>query len=336
MWCGSGPGPRERPIAMMTWAGSAGACRFEAIRPDPKVAMDNGSRNDYLEGRNVTIIGMATNVALIAAKMWGGVLAHSQALIADGIHSVSDLVSDAVVLWGLKWGRKTEDETHPFGHARIETLAASFVGVCLIAAGLFMGFSAARTIYLGEIGRPAILAALVAAVSIVCKEALYRYTRIVGKRINSAALMSNAWHHRSDALSSIAVLIGVAGAQLNPRWGVLDACAAIVVSALIVQVGAAFVFSALKELIDTAPEKRVVNQIESCAYRVKGVLDVHDLRTRTSGGRVFAEIHIMVDGDMTVREGHAVAKAVEQCLFDEVPGLDKAIVHVDPTDLEER
>jgi cation diffusion facilitator family transporter len=298
--------------------------------------MDNGSRNQYLEGRNVTILGLVTNLALIGAKMWGGVLAQSQALIADGIHSVSDLVSDGVVLWGLKWGRRSADESHPFGHGRLETLAALFVGVSLAAAGFAMGWSAARDIYFGRTGNPAFLAAIVAGISILSKEALYRYTRLVGKRINSTALISNAWHHRSDALSSVAVLIGVVGAQLNPRWGVLDSCAAIVVSALIVQVGATFVFAALKELVDTAPEKRVVDQIENCAYRVNGVLDVHDLRTRTSGGKVFAEIHIMVNGDMTVREGHAVAKAVERCLFDEVPRLDQAIVHVDPTDLEEQ
>lgn len=345
MWCEARSCLLERPSGMITWAGGLKEPCFSALpvhgvstrsRPDVKVAMDNGSRDQYLQGRNVTIAGMMANLALVGAKIWGGVLAQSQALIADGIHSVSDLVSDGVVLWGLKWGRRGADERHPFGHGRIETLAALFVGVSLAAAGIAMGWSAARDIYFGRTGHPAFLAAVVAGISIVAKEVLYRYTRLVGKRIRSTALISNAWHHRSDALSSVAVLIGVVGAQLNPRWDVLDACAAIVVSALIVQVGATFVFAALNELIDTAPEKRIVDQIESCAYRVKGVLDVHDLRTRTSGGKIFAEIHIMVNGDITVREGHAVAKAVEQCLCEEVPRLDKAIVHVDPTELEEQ
>jgi cation diffusion facilitator family transporter len=152
----------------------------------------------------------------------------------------------------------------------------------------------------------------------------------VGKRIQSPALITNAWHHRSDALSSVAVVIGVAAGLINEEWRFLDSVAAILVAALISQVGADFVKSGIKELVDTAPENEIMNRIVTCAGAVEGVRDIHDLKARTSAGKVFVEIHIAVDGEIPVREGHEVAKQVETCLIKDVPRLSKAIVHVDP------
>jgi cation diffusion facilitator family transporter len=286
----------------------------------------------YELGKRVTIVGMGANLVLVAVKIGAGLEAKSQALIADGVHSVSDLFSDAVVLLGLRWGRRSEDEDHPFGHRRIETLASFIVGMMLCAAAVAMALSAGRDILHGKHAQPGVLALVIAAASVVAKEALYRYTIAVGRRIDSPALVSNAWHHRSDALSSIAVCVGVAGARLDPDWRILDAWAAIVVSALIVKVGISLVISSLKELVDTAPDQHVVDMINRCARKVKGVENTHDVRARTSGGKVFVEVHVEVDGELTVREGHDVAKAVERCLIDEVPRMEKAIIHVDPVD----
>jgi cation diffusion facilitator family transporter len=298
--------------------------------------MEDLSNIDYRQGKTVTLVGMVANLVLIVIKIVGGFASRSQALIADGIHSLSDLLSDFVVLVGLKWGRQSEDEDHPFGHGRIETLSSLLVGVLLIGAGVGMGVAAARDLYLSETHHPSGLAILIAFISVLSKEALYHYTRIVGKRINSPALMSNAWHHRSDALSSVAVIIGVAGAIFLEGWESLDSWAALLVSLLIAKVGASFIVSAIKEFIDTSPGKDVVTHIESCASTVDGVTDVHDLRARTSGGEVFVEIHITVNGDITVRRGHEVAKEVEMCLKDRVPHLGKAIVHVDPSEEEQK
>jgi cation diffusion facilitator family transporter len=285
---------------------------------------------DYQRGVFVTLVGAAVNVVLIVGKCWAGLAAGSQALFADGIHSVSDLLSDGVVIMGLRWGRRGEDDCHPFGHGRIETLASMVVGVTLIAAAAGMAVSAALTIRSGVAEPPGLLALGVAIASILSKEGMFQYTRLVGRKIQSEALMSNAWHHRSDALSSLAVLVGVAASAIRPSWAVLDPVAAIVVSLLIGRVGASFVFSAIQEFIDTAPESDIVSQIGVCALSVEGVKEVHDLRARTSGGRVFVEIHVTVDGNMSVKEGHAVAKGVELCLRDQVPRLVKALVHVDP------
>lgn len=294
--------------------------------------MSHTSVEEYRQGRNVTLVGSATNIVLIFVKIAGGMAFRSQALIADGIHSVSDLLSDVVVLFGLKLGRGEEDEEHPFGHGRIETLAALLVGLLLAGAGIWMAVSAALDMRAGNVPQPRALGIFVAIVSVLSKEILYHYTRIVGRRINSPALMTNAWHHRSDALSSVAVLFGLAGAQIDPAWAILDPLAAIIVSTLILKVGASFVVSAFKEFIDTAPDKTVLSHIHKCACEISGVQDVHDIRARTSGGNVFVEVHITVDGKMTVREGHDVAKAVERCLIDEVPHLRKALVHVDPSE----
>ena len=257
--------------------------------------MSQSAEEEYREGRNVTLVGSVTNIVLVFLKIAGGFLFHSQALIADGIHSVSDLLSDVVVLFGLKLGRGEEDAEHPFGHGRIETLSALLVGILLGGAGIWMAVSAGLEIHSGIIPHPSYLALVVAVVSVLAKEILYHYTRIVGERINSPAIITNAWHHRSDALSSVAVLIGIAGAQIKPSWAALDPIAAIIVSALIVKVGASFVVSAIKEFIDTAPNKAVMNRIQQCACAITGVEEVHDIRARTSGGKVFVEIHITVD-----------------------------------------
>jgi cation diffusion facilitator family transporter len=283
-------------------------------------------------GSRVTLVGVLVNTALIGIKLAAGFMGNSQALIADAVHSVSDLFTDAVVLAGLKLGARAPDADHPFGHARLETMASAIVGVALLGAAVFIGYDAVKCLLGNKINHLGPMAIVGAGVSIGAKEGLYWYTVRVGRRINSPAVTANAWHHRSDAMSSVAVLIGVTGAMIHPQWHFLDGAAALVVSLFIVKVGLTVLWESVREFTDTAPETSVVNEITSCAMNVPGVEGVHDIKVRLSGGWYQMEIHVVVDGDMTVRDGHAIAKEVEQCLARDVGNVNTIIVHVDPSE----
>jgi cation diffusion facilitator family transporter len=281
-------------------------------------------------GKVVTLVGVLINAFLVFFKFFAGVLGQSQALIADAVHSVSDLFTDVVVLLGLEVGRKAPDEKHPFGHGRIETLASAIVGSALMGTALYLGIQASVNIYQHTEYHPTRLALFAAATSIVLKEVLYQYTVRVGRRIKSPLITANAWHHRSDALSSVAVLLGVMGARIKPAWYILDAYAALIVSFFIIKVGLQTLINSLRELIDTAPPEEILDRIIQCARGVEGVIDIHDLRARTTGGFYQMEAHIVIDGRQTVTEGHRIAKAVEDCLLEEIHGLDRVTLHVDP------
>jgi len=280
----------------------------------------------------ITITGGCVNLFLIVIKFAAGIFGHSQALIADAIHSISDLFTDAVVMFGLWRGRKPPDESHHFGHGRIETLATATVGLTLVGAAFYLGLRSASDLYSGTIYHPTVLALVGAGLSIAFKEGLYHYTVRVGRRIKSELVVANAWHHRSDALSSIAVFIGVSVARINPRLHYFDAIAALLVSLFILKVGFEIFKKALAELSDTAPSTEIQDRINRCACSVKEVMGTHDLRVRTTQGRYQIEIHIVVDGRQTVVEGHAVAKAVERCLICDITEIDQVIVHVDPAE----
>ena len=302
--------------------------KLEKLTPDPNITSARA-------GRSVTLVGALINAILVLLKFVAGILGHSQALIADAVHSVSDLFTDAIVLIGLRIGGKAPDEGHPFGHAHIETLASAIVGLALIATALYLGIEAALNIYRHTVYHPTSLALIGAGVSIALKEALYHYTVRTGRRIKSQLIIANAWHHRSDALSSVAVLLGVTGTLINPSWHILDSFASLLVSFLIVKVGLDILRNSLREFTDTAPPPEILNTISDCTRSVEGVLYMHDLRVRTSGGLYQMETHIVVDGQLTVVEGHKIAKAVENCLAEEIEDLDRVIVHVDPASVEE-
>jgi cation diffusion facilitator family transporter len=283
-------------------------------------------------GRSVTLVGVVVNIFLILIKFIAGIFGSSQALIVDAAHSVSDLFTDAVVLFGLKIGRKAPDEKHHFGHARIETLFSTFVGLALIGTAFYLGIKAAFNIYKQTEYHPTGLALIGAGLSIAMKEMLYHYTVYTGRRIKSQLVIANAWHHRSDALSSVAVFFGVLGALIKPSWHILDSFAALLVSFFIVKVGLEILRDAFRELTDTAPQPEIISKIRQCALKIDGVNDTQDLKVRTSGGLYQIEIHIIVDGQITVSEGHQIAKAVEMCLVEDVEDLDSVIVHVDPAE----
>lgn len=282
------------------------------------------------EGIKVTLVGVVVNSVLIALKITTGIAGNSRALIADAVHSISDLFTDAIVLLGISIGRKAPDDGHQFGHARIETLASSIVGIALIITAVYIAAKAVLGIYHHEINKPKTVALLGAAVSILLKETLYHYTVRTGKRIKSQLIIANAWHHRSDSLSSVAVFIGIGGTLINPDWHILDSFAALLVSFFIIKVGIDIIIKSLREITDAAPRPDVIEKIKTCCLGVEGVLDVHDLRVRISGGLYQMETHIVVNGSITVIDGHGIAKAVEKCLADEIEDLDRVIVHIDP------
>jgi cation diffusion facilitator family transporter len=284
------------------------------------------------DARSITLIGGFVNIFLIGLKFITGIIGNSHALIADAVHSISDLFTDVVVLFGIKSGRKPPDDRYPFGHGRIETLAAATVGLVLIVTAVYLGVRSSMDIYFQKEYHPTILAVFGAVISIALKETLYHYTLRAGRRIKSQLVVANAWHHRSDALSSLAVLLGVAGARIKPEWHICDAFAALLVSFFIIKVGLEILGKSIHELSDAAPDPEVLHKINQCSLSVEGVIDSHDLKVRSSGGRYQIEIHIIVDALLTVAQGHRVAKAVEKCLMDDVEDLDKVIVHIDPSE----
>ena len=283
------------------------------------------------QGRRVTLQGMLVNLGLVGIKMAASIWGNSQALMADAIHSFSDLVTDLVVLAGLKLGRAPADDRHLYGHARLETAAAALVGLALVGAALYMAWQAAMELSREAAGPPPTwLAVGAAALSVLVKEAVYFQTMRVGRSIGSPAVQANAWHHRSDSLSSVAVLLGVGAAVIHPAWSRLDSAAALVVALFIALAGIKVIGQAGREFTDTAPRPEVLEEMRACALEVEGVRSVHDLRVRSSGGRIQMELHVVVDPELTVRQGHAIAKAVENCLRDDFHTVELVTVHLDP------
>ncbi|HFD80049.1 MAG TPA: cation transporter, partial [Gammaproteobacteria bacterium] len=252
---------------------------------------------------------------------------------ADGVHSLSDLATDFIVLYAAKHSHREADEDHPYGHGRIETLATVGLGIGLIAVSLGIGFDAVERMNEPEhLPVPGMLALVVAAVSIVAKEVIYQYTRRAALRLRSNMLMANAWHSRSDAISSVVVVIGVGGAMMGHAY--LDPVAAIAVAVMITKIGFDLVRTSTRELIDTALEPEVVERIRREIHAVDGVRAVHMLRTRRSGGDALVDVHLQVDPHISVSEGHQIGDTVRRRLMDRVEGITDVTVHIDPEDDE--
>jgi cation diffusion facilitator family transporter len=280
--------------------------------------------------RKVTWIGLFVNLVLAAIKFAAGIFGKSQALVADAIHSLTDLTTDIAVLAGSHYWSRPPDENHPYGHRRLETLVAVFIAVVLITAGIGIGWKAISTLHEKHIAPPGWIAALAAFISIVCKESLYRWTAITGRRIKSPALAANAWHHRTDALSSVPVFIAVTGARAFPTWSFLDHVGAFLVSIFILHASIKIIWPSLSELIDVGAPIETRKKIRDIALRNKDVLQVHDIRTRYISSSIQVDLHIVVEGSLTVREGHTIADDVRKRITGEIPQVLDVIVHVDP------
>lgn len=288
----------------------------------------------YREVARVTIVGAIMDLLLGIAKLVAGYLAHSQALIADGIHSLSDLFTDGMVLYAARHSNQGPDAEHPYGHGRFETIATVGLAVALILVACGIAYDAiARLLEPDVLPQPGVLALLVAVLSIVSKEWIYHYTMRVARRERSEMLRANAWHSRTDAFSSVIVVIGVAGAMAG--FSYLDALAAIGVALIIGHIGGGLAWNALKELADTAVDEEQVEKLHKCILSVDGVRDLHLLRTRHAGGRVLVDVHIIIDPLLSISEGHHISEVVTSRLLKEFEGVTDVTVHIDPEDDEQ-
>lgn len=283
----------------------------------------------------VTYVAALVNLLLTAVKIGFGIVGHSAALIADGIHSLSDLLSDAFVLIAIKLGSREADREHPYGHRRFETLATVLLGIGLIAiAGGIVWDVAKRLLHPELLLIPSRETLGIAAFSILANEWLFQYTKRIAKRTRSKLLLANAWHHRSDALSSVVVLVGIIAVLLGYPFA--DAVAAILVALMVARIGLNLVLESVKELVDTSLPDELVQEIRQVILETDGVQGIHLLRTRQMGEDAFIDAHIVVDPRITVSEGHMIADKVRDLLIEEFDDVMDVLVHIDPEDDEFR
>ena len=277
----------------------------------------------------VTLIGSIVNVVLLIFKFAAGILGHSAAMIADAVHSLSDFVTDIIVLVFVHISNKPKDKSHDYGHGKYETLALTIIGLALL--------SVAIGIVNGEtLNSPGMLALWAALLSIVLKEGVYRYSMIKARQLQSQAVEANAWHHRSDALSSIGTAVGIGGAIfLGQRWAVLDPIASIIVGLFIIKVAVELLRNGIGDLMEQSLPDGIEQEILDAVAALPDVVEPHDLRTRRIGNHYAIELHILMDGDITLNEAHDKASEVEQLLRDRYGEKTHVAVHVEPLQSEQ-
>lgn len=291
--------------------------------------------NRLKQGLRVTYVGVAANTVLVLLKFLAGILGRSTAIIADAVHSVSDFGSDIVVIAGLKLGERPADDTHHYGHGKIETLSAVILGFVLILTGLGIlvsGIAKMVGFFKGiPLAKPGWIALYAALASIIVKEWLYHYTVKVGRKIDSPSVVANAVHHRSDALSSLGVLLGIGGAiLLGQKWRVLDPAAAVIVSFFILKVAFKIIKESLNELLEASLGAEVEQEIVAIALQVEGACQPHNLKTRKIGNKVAIDLHIYVDRLLNIEEAHTISTQVENRLKARFGDSAIIYVHVEP------
>ncbi len=287
------------------------------------------------EAKKVTLIGFGANAILSIVKIIAGVVGHSAAMLADGIHSLSDFVSDIVVLVGFKFTEQPEDECHNYGHDKYETFSTMIIGVILAVVGLKLFSSGAQNIYgffKGEyLPRPGFIALWAAVASIIIKELLYRYTAKAGERINSPAVIANAWHHRSDAFSSMGTLVGIGGAiLLGNRWTVLDPIASVIVSLFIMKVAAEIFTPAMNELMEKALPEEERNKVLEILDSHTEIKEYHQLRTRKIGIKSALEMHILLDETLNLKDAHDISTDIENHIKSAFDHDCIVTIHIEP------
>jgi len=283
--------------------------------------------------RQVTYWGMGVNVALSAAKVLTGIIVSSIGLVADGIHSLSDCITDVAVILGVRLSAKEPDPEHPFGHGRLETFAAAFIALVLTIVGAGMIYTAGRSIAVQHAAgkADAVISSWViyiALLSVLAKEFLYQWTRRVAIKTHSSSVYANAWHHRSDALSSVAVIAGAVSVKLGYPHG--DQLGAIAVGILIILVGVQILNRCISEFSERSADRQSIEQIEAILARVPEIRQWHKLRTRTVGREIFLDVHILVDPDLKITQAHAIADALERALHEQMVHPVNVMVHVEP------
>lgn len=288
--------------------------------------------NERKIANKVSFITILGNVLLAVFKLMAGIMANSTAMLSDAIHSASDIFSTIVVIIGIKMASKKADKEHPYGHERLECVAAILLSVVLFVTGLGIGTEALKTILSKndtEIAVPGILALIAAIVSIVMKEGMYWYTRYYAKKIDSGALMADAWHHRSDAFSSVGALIGIGGARLG--FPIMDSIASLVIFVFIIKAAVDIFKDAMDKMIDRSCDEETENQIYACVLNHKGVRGVDMLHTRIFGNKIYVDIEIQVDASYTLKKAHGIANEVHDDIEENFPKVKHIMVHVNPT-----
>jgi len=292
-------------------------------------ASDSSFEKTAVRVSNVSIIG---NAVLTAFKLLAGLLAHSGAMVSDAVHSASDVFSSIVVIVGIRLSAKASDEEHPYGHERFECVAAIVLAVILCITGLFIGHNAIEKLSAGLPAEaaevPGVLALIAAVVSIVSKEAMYRYTRFYARRLDSGALMADAWHHRSDALSSIGALVGIWGARMGFPW--LDAVASLVICGFIVKASYDIFIDAIEKMVDHACSPDQQAAFLDCALAQEGVESVGRLQTREFGNRTYVDLEVFADGDISLRQSSRIAENVHAAIEQQFPKVKHITVRVSP------
>jgi len=286
-----------------------------------------------MDVRKVTLLGMGINIFLSIFKFIAGVLGNSRALVADAIHSLSDLSTDVAILIGSYFWNQPPDKEHPYGHRRIETLISIAIGLVLASVGVLLALEAIGSLSgKRESGPPKLVAAVMAFVSIMVKEWLYRYTLKIGKRLKSSATVANAWHHRSDALSSIPVLVAILVSYVFPQLFFLDAVGAILVSLFILQAAFQIAKPGILEIIDRGASKEIDEKIKNIALTVSEVKSIHKLRTRYMGGSLCVDMHIVLTPSITLYNAHLIGNQVRDSLIASNLDIIEVLIHLDPHD----
>lgn len=283
------------------------------------------------EAMKVSTVSIVVNVLLSLFKLLAGVIAHSGAMISDAIHSASDVFSTIIVMVGIHLAGRKSDKEHPYGHERMECVAAIVLATVLAVTGLGIGWSAIQSIAkesTGVVVVPGVLALVAATVSILTKEGMYWYTRFHAKRIDSSALMADAWHHRSDALSSIGALVGIAASRMG--YPLMDPLASLVICVFIEKAALDIFKDSINKMVDKACDEDTEQAIRECASKQEGVVRVDMLKTRVFGNKIYVDIEIGADGNETLREAHAVAEEVHNRIENEFPKVKHIMVHVNP------
>ncbi len=284
--------------------------------------------DNYKKATKVSIVTVIINTVLAIFKVIAGILGKSSAMIADGIHTFSDIATTVVVIIGLKISNKDADEKHPYGHEKFEPEISKIVSLLLAGTGVFLAYNAIQILLSGNLDTPKPIALYAALTSIAVKEAMYWYTIITARKVKSIAMEADAWHHRSDAISSVGTLIGITGARMGFKF--LDPVAGIVVSLILIKVGVEFYLKATDQLVDQSADDKVIEQIKEVATSIEGVKKIHDLKTRKFGNKIYVDIEIQVDKRITVEEGHHIADLVHDSIEETIEDVKHCMIHVEP------
>lgn len=279
----------------------------------------------------VSFITIIQNIILSIFKLLAGIIAHSSAMISDAVHSASDVFSTIVVLIGVKLSSKDSDKEHPYGHERLECMAAIILAMVLFVTGLAIGLEALKEVLRGNyenLEKPGILAVIAAILSIIIKESMFWYTRHYAKKVDSSALMADAWHHRSDAFSSVGALVGISGAMLG--FPIMDSIASLVIFVFIAKAAYDIFMDAMDKMVDHSCDEETEKQVHDCVMSHKEVLGIDLLQTRIFGNKIYVDVEIQVTGSYTLQQAHDIAEEVHENIEENFPKVKHIMVHVNP------